>query len=556
MRKTIVILLCCTVLLLLGYSGYRAYELWKKNHWMTLAKDYLAKGDNKNEFLCLEQVLQLNPRDIEGCRMMANLAELSGSQSAMAWRKKVVELDPNSIDDRLALAQTAVFAHDYTTATTALAAVEAAGKKNAVYYNIMGQIALGSGNPGEAEADFNEAIRLDPSNPAPQLSMAVVQLHGTNSLDMAEARITLRRISMNPTNAAIAMQAEREIVTDALRFRDNNTALWYSKELLQQPNPIFYDKLLRLDALKATGNAEYDSALTATERQAESNTANLYDMVLWFIKHNMPPQAISWMQTLPANTQTNMPVAMLSAQCQMLVKNWSALQNSISRENWGSLEYMRQAYSARALREQGLYEASKAQWDIALKSANGQDENLQALFRMTAAWNWQEEAQQILWSIVNNYPQEEWAEIELGRLLLAGGNTRPLLELYSMEANRTPSDLDARNDLALIAMLLHAQEMSPYDVARQVYQAAPTNSTYASTYAFALYLQGKNPQALKIMQQLSARDLKNRSIAGYYGLILKAAGDNARAMSYLTYAIQGELLPEERTLFQRALAGS
>jgi hypothetical protein len=134
MRKTILILLSCTVLLLLGYSGYRAYELWKKNHWMTLAKEYSAKGDGHNEFLSLEHVLELNPRDIEGCRMMANLAEMSGSSTAMAWRKKVVELDPNSVEDRLALAQTAVFAHDYNTTSTSLAAVDSMGKKNAVYW--------------------------------------------------------------------------------------------------------------------------------------------------------------------------------------------------------------------------------------------------------------------------------------------------------------------------------------------------------------------------------------------------------------------------------------
>jgi len=557
MRKTIVILLSCTVLLLLGYSGYRAYELWKQTHWMTLAKEYSAKGDGHNEFLCLEHVLELNPRDIEGCRMMANLAEASGSPSALAWRKKVVDLDPNAVEDRLALAQTAVFARDYNTAASALAAVDASGGKNAVYYNIMGQMALGMGNSGEAESNFAEAIRLDPSNPAPQLSLAVVQLHGTNSLDMAEARITLRRVSMVSTNAGVSSQAQRELVMDALRYRDYNTALWYSKQLVQPTNALFYDKLMRLDVLKATESPEYNSALAASERDAASDPSDLYNLVLWFIKYRMPSQALSWMQTLPANTQTNLPVAMLSAQCQMLVKNWSGLQNALSRENWGGLEYMRQAYAARALREQGLSEASKAQWDVALRSANGQDDNLKALLRMATAWNWQDEAQQILWNIVNNYPQEQWAEPELGRLLLAGGNTRPLMELYSMEANRNPSDLDSKNNVALAALLLHAQEMNPYDIARQVYEADPTNSSYASTYAFALYLQGKNSQALKIMQQIPAHELwVNNSVAGYYGLILNASGDHARAMTYLKHALQGQLLPEERALFLQTLNGS
>ena len=44
MRKIIVILACCTIVLLLGFAGYRGYELWKQNHWLALAKGFAAKG--------------------------------------------------------------------------------------------------------------------------------------------------------------------------------------------------------------------------------------------------------------------------------------------------------------------------------------------------------------------------------------------------------------------------------------------------------------------------------------------------------------------------------
>lgn len=556
MRKIVIILLCCTVLLLLGYSGYLAYQNWKQTHWMSLAKEYAAKGDEKNVALCLEQAIRLNPRNLEACRMMANLAEISGDPSAIALRKRVLELDPNSMNDQLALAQTAVIAHDYNTAATALAAVDAMGKKPAVYFNIMGQLDLATGKIAEAESNFAEAIRLDPSNTAPQLSLAVVQLHGTNTLDMAEARITLRRISMNSTNVGIRAEADRELVLDAIRYKDNDTALWFSKQLAQPADANFLDKLLRLQVLKAVHSDEYKSALVANEHEAATNSTDLSKLTLWFLDNEMPAQALAWIRTLPANTQTNPPAVLLAAQCQLLVQDWQGLRDSLSKENFGERDFVRHAFIARAMREQGLYEASKAEWQAALKSCNGQANALEFLLHYAALWNWQDETEQILWNLVNDFPQERWAGDQLANLLYTTGSTRALMQLYSIEANRHPSDLDAKNNLALTAMLVHAQEMNPFDIASEIYQKAPTNSFYATTYAFSLHLQQKNAEALKIMQQVPPQSLKNYSTAGYYGLILKAAGDNARAANYLKYALQGKLLPEEHTLFERAMAGS
>ena len=165
MRKIIVILVSCTVLLLLGYCGYRAYEVWKQGHWMTLAAQYADKNDTQNELIALKQALQANPRNVEAYRMTANLAAAAGSPNALSLREKVVELDPGSFDDRLALAETAMLASDYNTASNALAGVSLSDKKTATYLDLAGELATASGDPGEAEADFAEASRVDPFKP-------------------------------------------------------------------------------------------------------------------------------------------------------------------------------------------------------------------------------------------------------------------------------------------------------------------------------------------------------------------------------------------------------
>lgn len=555
MRKTIVILLSCTVVLLLGFCAYRAYELWKQGHWMTLAKAFAAQEDATNERLALDQALRMNPRNIEACRMMAYLEEATHKTDALKWRQDVVDLDPTSLDDRLALAQTALLFRDNDTASNALAGVDDAGKKTPAFYNTAGELALANRSLPEAESDFAEAVRLDPSNYGPQLNLSVVQLHSTNTLDMDEARITLKRISMNATNLNLRYQADRELAIDALRFKDANTALSYSSQLQQQANIPFQDNLLQLEALKLAGSADYESALKSNEHLAATNSTDLYELALWLLEHNLSRQALGWMQTLPANVQTNTPGAVLIAQCQMVEQNWSGLQSSISKQNWGPLEYTRLAYLSRALREQGLDESSRAQWDVALRAANGEKANMIALLRLAGEWNWQDDVQQLLQNIFNTFPEEQWAGQQLSVILYNTGSTRSLMELYSTQSNRHPEDVDAENNLALTALLLHAQEMKPYDLAKDVYQKAPTNPSYACTYAFALYLQGKSTQALKIMQSIPPQALNDNSTAGYYGVILKATGNNTQAKTYLQRSFRGQLLPEEHALFQQAMSG-
>ena len=126
------------------------------------------------------------------------------------------------------------------------------------------------------------------------------------------------------------------------------------------------------------------------------------------------------------------------------------------------------------------------------------------------------------------------------------------MKLYSQEVRRSPADLPSRNNLALVALLLDAKEAQPFDLAREVYQKSPTNANFASTYAFALLVREKNAEALKIIESLKTQDLQSPGIAGYYGLILQATGNGAKAKKYLNLAVKGRLLPEERKLFERA----
>jgi tetratricopeptide (TPR) repeat protein len=555
MRKIIIILSCCVGLLLLGYSAYRGYQIWKQNHGMAMAREYFAKGDAKNTILSLQSVLHANPRNVDACRMIAGLTEAVRDQRSLIWRQRVLELDPNSITDRLALVQAAIIFQDYSLASNTLAGVAAADTKTLAYNNIAGTVALAEGQLDQAEAHFSEAIRLDPSNPVPQVNLAVVRLHRTNALDMAEARIALQRVILTSTNSALCSQSRRELVNDAMRFNNITTALTLSRQLADQTNSVFADKLLRLDVLMKTQSPEFKPTLASYQREAATNPAKLFDLANWQIKRISPAETLGWLQSLPMQVRTNQPACLLAAQCQVQTGDWRGLQASIQQQNWSELEFIRHAFLARALRQQNLTEASTAEWGVALQYASQQKGTLIALFRLAAEWRWNTEAEQILWTVVNKYPEEKWATSTLSQALMTWHRTRSLMELFKTMFQRNPDDLDTKNNLAITAMLLGAQELAPYDLSREVYEKAPSNPSYASTYAFSLYLQKKYPEALKVMQQLTPKELQNPSVAGYYGLILKANGNMAQAKSFLDLSSKGQLLPEEQALFDQAKAG-
>jgi len=560
LRKIVVVLLVIAAVAVAGHFAVRGYVSHRQGRLIRQARGYLEKDDTKRAALCVQRVLRSNPRNVEACRLRAELAERSRSpREAFFWRSHVVDLNPRSADDRLALAQAALSLRDYASATNALEGVDAAGKKTAAYHNVAGAVAAAAGQTAAAEAHFLEVIRLEPQNAFPQLNLAVVRIISTNEATLTEARGMLRRISVNPTNSALRCRALRELAADALRHNQADSALALSRQLLLETNSVFADRFLRLSVLQRTHSAEFDSVLAEFRREATQGTNALNqirELATWQVANSGPKDALAWLGSLPRTTRTNEPVAFLIAECQIALQDWRSLLATLDGQNWAELEFVRHAFKARGLRGQGLADAAKTEWELAMKGANAQRTSLVMLLRLAGQWNWQNEGEDLLWTIVNRYPSDKSAAQALGQVLYDAGRTRSLLTFFSQQTKIAPSDLSVKNNLAMTALLLDANELKPHDLAREVYQKAPTNASYASTYAFSLHLQKKDAEALKVMQQLKPKDLETPSIAGYYGLLLQATGDREKAKVYLQWAAKASLLPEEKKLFEQAKSGA
>lgn len=551
MRKLIIISLSCAMaLLVLGYTGYRGYQIWKEKHWLSMAKDFAVKADGRNQLLCLQQVLRTNPKNFEACSMMADLTEAARSPSALIWRQRVVESNPKQIENRLALARTALLFQNYAIATAALDGLEPSARKTADYHNLAGTVAMAMGQPTVAESHFSEAARSEPWNLIPQLNLAVVHLHSTNMINLTEARTSLQKISVSATNLHLRNQALRELVLDAIRFNQTARALEFSSELLKQTNSAFRDRLLRLAVLHDTKSAQFSSTLATFQNEAAENDGKIFELATWQMANLDIRKTLAWLQSLPQQKQTNQNVAVVMAEAHAQLEEWPTLQATLKSQNWDDLEFLRLAFMTKALRSQNLDAAAKAEWIQSRNAAVTQKARLQMLVQFAAHWKWQSETEELLWLMVNHFPDEQASFRMLARVLYENGRTRPLLSLYQLQAKRKPDDLILKNDLAMAALLLGAPELKPHDLSREVYFKAPTNISFASTYAFALYLQGKSEDALKIFRKFKPEELENPAIAGYYGLVLNATGQKDKAQIYFNWALKSKLLPEERQLFE------
>jgi hypothetical protein len=159
--------------------------------------------------------------------------------------------------------------------------------------------------------------------------------------------------------------------------------------------------------------------------------------------------------------------------------------------------------------------------------------------------------------INGRFAAEPWALWVLQHLFeyyLSTGNTRGLYDILSSGMNRGSDDAILKNNLATVSMLLHTNLPMAQTLARQVYERERANPWFASTYAYSLHLQGKTQEALTLLQSLKPSDLRHSSIALYYGTILAAAGQGAKAKEYLDYAEdpKATLLPEEREILLQA----
>jgi hypothetical protein len=251
---------------------------------------------------------------------------------------------------------------------------------------------------------------------------------------------------------------------------------------------------------------------------------------------------------------------MAISDCYIGTQDWPKLEAYLKEKNWEHQEFLRLAVLAGASARQNDPAKAKSLWQSAVAEATGSLRALQVLLRLSGDWRWNQEREDLLWLIAERFPSEGMALQALEDWYVQQGNTRSLNRLYThivnsslKESSESIKFVVAKNNLASTLMLLNQQLPRAHDLASEVYKFKSDNAAFATTHAFSLHLQGNTPEAVRVMETLTAEMREIPAVAAYYGVLLAAQGETAKARKYLEIAQKSKLLPEERKLVEQAL---
>lgn len=539
------------LVVLLGWGGLHVFHRWQERHLVRRAAGYLSGGDTKTASLNARRALQLNPNNPDTVRVLAEIAEKAGDGSELNWRRQVVELQPGSIDDALALVRCALRANDLGTAQKTLHDIRDRAQQTPAYHAALGRLAEMRGKPGEAEGHWAKAAEIAPSDSGYRLQLAIVQLGQSDEAKRNAAREELERLRGDPSRRAAAIRAL--IMHGGMRGEDPQRLRTLSAELQSYPDATFSDRIIYLEILRQLRDPAFPEYLATMQKDAVQKPADLAALLGWIGNHD-PAEAVRFASSVDAETLSKWPVPLAVAESHARAQDWAGLHGVTSAANWGAFDFLRHAFRARAFRGEQQQMAGDQEWARAQKAAADHPEALLMLVRTISGWGWQDETLELLWTLSKTHATRMEALQLLYQHYAKAGDTGGVYRVLLRSAEISPDDLTLQNNLAQVALLLDLDTERARKIAADLAKQEPTNPAYVSTYAFSLYVRGNVEAALQTIETLRPEQLQSPSIAGYYGIILAAAGQKEKAREYLQRGKQTFLLPEEKALIAKAEA--
>lgn len=540
----------CILVAAIGVGSFLGYRVWRERHLVCQTESFLASGDSKSALLVARHLLELNPNSVAACRVMAETAEQAGRNEAISWRQRVVGLEPNLSRDQLSLAGTALRFGRLDLARKTLDRIEPAGRANVKYHQLAGTLALAERQPAVAETEFAAALQIDPENPQLALNYATIRLTSPDPATNEKARADLMRLCEQPS---LRLECLRALASDALARHSRVAAEKWAAKLKAEKAASLSDLLLYLEATLGTPAAE--AGLVEAQARASESSATVAALLAWMNRHGLAQNALAWGLALPNKLQQTQPVPLAIAETYSFLQDWKGLEKWVDGKDWRDHECFRLAVHSHALHHLNVVDRpskeSETTWRAALKATKARPDLLAAIAQLAEGWGYTAEAEEAWWMIANGNENAKEALGALQKLYKSKPDTRGLLRVAKRALQLNPDDLVAANNCASLGLLL-TTDNSARRLATRLHTENPSNAIFRTTYAFALFRDGKTPDALKAMETLNEAQLHNPVVAAYYFVMLVENGNMERAHAFLSAANKAALLPEEQQLLTAA----
>lgn len=523
----------------------RAVKGWQARRLAREAETLLAGKEWQAAYPLLRDAIKLSFNDPMVTRLMAEFQSRAGTPEAVAWWVRLTELEPGVAAHQIRLTHAAVREREMEMAEQSLAKVPAAARQSAAYYEAAAAVAIARGNYPAAAEILARWQALDPGSEFAKLNIAILRLHAKEPAQVEAARGTLRELTRN---AQVGRAATRALVTEALQRGDFEGASALARPLAVAPDGEFEDRILELDVLARASDPNSGVRVKEAQEAAGEDPARIVLLARWLFVQRRFSEAFGWLRTLPESLRLRPPVAITVADATMSIKDWSGLANVLRSQEWGSSEFLRLAFLARAAREQDRMEAANSWWRRALEQATDPVPQA-ALLRLVNSWGWKKEAEEVLWAMRVANPTDLLPLETLERVYAGSGNTRGLLRTAQDRLARDPKSSRARNDIAALSLLLRENLVEAHIVADELGKEQPNDPVVQSTLAYSLLVRGRPDEALAVFRRIPEAARQRPSIAAYYGAVLCATGQPELAEFYFGVAERAaKLLPEEQAL--------
>lgn len=531
-------------------QGLPRYRRFIEKQYSRQAREFMVKRDFARAYLRARQSLAINTKNPDATQIIADLSDMSDSPYAIYWRQRVELLAP-TVTNQFALASTALKFEQfpYSTTVKTLDEITPENRSTVTYHLIAGALAVKLDNLNEAEQNYAAAVKLQPDDPASRMSLAVVQLQSQNPRIIADARTTLEALG---TEGKLGLLPLRSLVAESMLRQDFDRAERLSSVLLTNTQASFDDRMLHLAILHAAHRTYFQAFLNDTEQRASQNPIYIGELATWLNQFGYATEALAWLQGLPDPVRREELVPLALADSYTSLKRWNDLESYLENEHWPGMEYIRIAMLAFAIRNESENVDYDTAWQRAVGLASKSPASLNLLAQLAASWGWKAEAEQVLWQAVDNFPNQDWPLVQLNDFYTAQRDTKNMRRIFQIELQRHPADKFAKNNYAMLSLLLGEDTWTAHQYAAELHASAPDNPTFTSTYAFSLYLQGKTKQGIAVLRSLKPEDLSRPGTAAYYGVLLAADGQIQAAKDCFARSADAFLLPEEMALVRSA----
>ncbi len=525
----------------------RIYQGWRVERELRAAQVYLQQGDNRKALLSLKTALKFRPSHIEARHALASLLEDLASAEALVHRRKLIDLQPQLSEPKLALVQSALRLGEVQEASRALKSIKGPERQTPGFMELQAEVHLFRGRQDLALEVYRELVDLRPDDRSARVKLTALELQNGPELGRATARAALESMVSDEEFGLLALRA---LAKDALQRGDASTALAWSKRATEMPLAEFSDRMQHLQALFVAKSPSFQEWLADLEKVALDNATFALELAKWKADALGPQAACTWLKSLPESMRENTAVSILLADCYSALKQWDDLEALVVAAAWREREAMRLGLLARAQAGQGNLRKSERTWQLALETGERFPEQLPSL--VTIARADKRDVRPLLWMVAERDPRNVAARQELYQAYWQERNAEGMLRMMELLLKERPNDRAAKYSVASLLLATGRQIDRARHLTEELYEADPLNLGNAVLYAFGLHLQGNSKMAADL---LGARDDLHRlgnDGAAYYSLVLSGCGRDEEARRILSMVNPETLLPGLRASLDRA----